>query len=134
MKILTLKIRRKNKQVEEIKNQLDSSRQTISTAKNTTIDIRVRFVTKGSEWHMTIPTSIIIKEKENGVLITCYGQIIKPFLLSLAFGLFCPFPALVSNQLLIYLLLCLGLFAILFVFFMNRIVYTTRDYLKKLGV
>lgn len=121
MKIRTVKIRRKNTP-------------SIAKLNNTTIAVHTRFVTKGSEWHMTIPTQIIIEENKNETFITCYGQMTKPFLLSLAFGLVCPFPALVSNQLLICLLLCLGLFAILFVFFMNRIVYTTKDYLKRLQI
>lgn len=128
MKIQTVKLWRKNRSVEEVKKQLAP----IDIAKEITIDIRVPFVTKGSQWHMTIPTHIFMKEKENRTLVTCYGQITKPFFLSLAFGVFSPLPALVNNEVLMYILLCLTLFTVVFAFFFNRIVYTTRDYLKKL--
>lgn len=140
MKIRTLKILRKNKKVEEIENNLrvvikeKYNENTIDSSLERKINLRVKFVTKGSEWHMTIPTLIILEENKHGTTITCKSIVYRPFFLSLVFAIFCPIPALVNKDWLMYLILSCIIFAIFFGFFMNRIIYTTRDCLKELKI
>lgn len=140
MKIITLKLFRNNKRIEEIETILKSvtkvrlNENTIDSSPERKINLRVKFVTTGSEWHMTIPTLIILKEKNKGTAVICKSIVYRPFFLALIFAIFCPTPALVYKDWLMYLILSCSIFAMVFAFFMNRIVSSTRDCLRELKI
>lgn len=138
LKIRTLKVLRKNKRLEEIRTNVtreaihSSIENTVDEIQEMKINVRIRFFTKGTEWFIIIPTHIRLEKKENGTLVTCISDVTKPVLLSLTFGIFCPVPALLSHQVISYVLLAFIISAIVFTYILNRIIYTTRDYLREL--
>lgn len=140
LKIRTLKVLRKNKQIQEVRTNITRvaipsfNENTVDEIQATKINVRIRFFTKGTEWFIIIPTYIRLEKKENGTLITCIGELTKPVLLSLTFGIFCPVPALLSHQIISYVVLAFIISAIVFTYILNRIIYTTRDYLRELKV
>jgi hypothetical protein len=140
LNIRTLKVWRKNRKIEELTNNLAKAaipafnENTVDEIQATKINVQIRFVTKGVEWFLIIPTHIRLEEKENGTLVTCIGDVSKPALLSLTFGIFGPSAVLFHNLLISYITLVFIVFTIVFVYILNRIIYTTRDYLKEIKV
>ncbi len=140
LNIRTLKVWRKNRKIEELTNNLakaaipEFNENTVDEIQATKINVRIRFLTKGVEWFMVIPTHIRLEEKENGTLVTCTGDVSKPVLWSLTFGIFGPSAVLFHNFLIGYILLVFIISAIVFGYILNRIIYTTRDYLKEIKV
>lgn len=140
LKIRTLKVWRKNRQIEELTNKLAQvaipvlNENTVDEIQATKINVRVPFVNQGIEWFMIIPTRIRLEEKENGTLVTCIGDVTKPVLLSLTLGIFGSLPALYYNDLVLIIIMYLIFSTIIFFVILNRIIHTTRDHLKEINI
>ena len=140
MKIKTIDLWRRYKKITEIEDKLlpitvqSFNQNTVDDISEKKINLRVKFAERGEGLYYTIPTYIILKEKNKGTRIICKNEITKPILISLCFGLLCPFPAIIEQAWFTYALLAFIISAIAFFIFLNRITQTTRELLIKLKV